>query len=122
MGNYNQRRKFSRGEIVLSVLAVVVMGVLASLLVYSRKNGTQMSYRYAVMGNLRIIGSSAQQYMGEKGRTMASYWDLVGMGTENYVRSVNSVQGEDYSHLVIFQTDTQISVSSVALGTVTFNL
>ncbi len=72
--------------------------------------------------NLRIIGSSAQQFMMEKGVTEANFYDLVGTGTDNYVRSVDPASDEDYSGITVDQTQTQISISSASFGIVTFNL
>ena len=60
--------------------------------------------------------------MGEKGVTEASFYDLVGTGTDNYVRSVAPAVDEDYSDIIISQTQTQVSISSASFGLVTFNL
>ncbi len=76
----------------------------------------------AVTNNLRVLGSAAQQYMEEKGLSSASYRDLVGTETDNYIRGISPVSGEDYTVIIIFKGQTQISVTSDSFGTVTYNL
>jgi len=122
MNHYNKlshRRGFTLVEIMI---VVVIIGLLAAMAIPAFSKVRQQSRLKAVTNNLRIVGSSAQQFMGEKGVTQAAYTDLVGTGTDNYVRNVSPVAGEDYSGITIAQTDTQVSISSVAFGTVTFNL
>ncbi len=75
-----------------------------------------------VLNNLRLIATASAQYMLDKGVTYASYRDLVGIGTDHYLRSISPVAGEDYTHLTVVQTQTQISISSAAFGLVTYNL
>ena len=82
----------------------------------------QRSQVKAAVNNLRILGSAAQQYMLEHHTTSVGYYDLVGAGTDNYIRSVNPVVEEDYTGLVIMQDQTQVSISSQVFGTVTYNL
>ncbi len=82
----------------------------------------QQSRLKAATNNLRILAASAQQYMEDKDVSSASYYDLVGTGTDNYVRSVSPVSGEDYTDFIIFKDQTQVSVSAASFGTVTFNL
>ncbi len=118
--NHSVRRPgFTLVEIMI---VVVIIGLLAAMAIPAFSKVRQQSRLKAVTNNLRIIGSAAQQFMGEKGTTQAAYTDLVGTGTDNYVRTVSPVAGEDYSTLVIAQTLTQVSISSAAFGTVTFNL
>jgi len=81
----------------------------------------QQSRVKAMTNNLRVIGSAAQQFMGEKGVTQASYYDLVGTDTDNYVRSVSPVMGEDYSGIIVSQTDTQVMVVAPDGTMVTFD-
>jgi hypothetical protein len=65
---------------------------------------------------------AAQQYMLDKGVTSASYYDLVGTGTDDYLRSINPVMGEDYTGFIINQADTQVLVVAPDGTTVTYNL
>ena len=76
----------------------------------------------AVTNNLRILGASAQQFMLDNHTSRATYYDLVGSGTDAYVRSITPVTGEDYTGLIIEAGDTQISISSSTFGTVTYDL
>ncbi len=119
MNNKTARKGFTLVEIMI---VVVIIGLLAAMAIPAFSKVRQQSRLKTVTNNLRIIGSSAQQFMGEKGVTQAGYTDLVGTGTDNYVRSVSSVSGEDYSGIVIAQTSTQVSISNAGFGTVTFNL
>ena len=116
--NY-QREGFTLVEIMI---VVVIIGLLAEMAIPTFAVVRQQSRVKAVTTNLRIISGSAQQYMGEKGTTQAGYTDLVGTGTDNYVRSVAPVAGEDYSGIVIVQSQTQVSISSPTFGTVSYNL
>jgi len=76
----------------------------------------------AMTNNLRILSSAAQQYMLEKRVTTASYYDLVGTGTDNYIRSINPVMGEDYTGIMVNQTDTQVNIVAPDGTYVEFNL
>jgi len=76
----------------------------------------------AMKNNLRQLGAAAQQYMGEKGVTSASYYDLVGPGIYNYIRNVEPVAGEDYTGIVVHQTDTQVEVIAPDGTSVTFDM
>jgi len=92
MSVQNPPKKFSRADIILSVLALTIIAVLASLLVYDYRQQKYLrspSLIKAVWGNLKILTNSMSQFMGDKGRTQATYWDVVGAGTDKYVRTVN---------------------------------
>ena len=119
-GNFSvTRRAFTLVEIMI---VVVIIGLLAAMAIPAFAKVRQQSRLKAVTNNLRVLGSSAQQFMSEKVTTQAAYTDLVGTGTDNYVRNISPVAGEIYSGLTIAQTTTQISISSAAFGTVTFNM
>jgi type IV pilus assembly protein PilA len=76
----------------------------------------------AIRNNLRQIASAALEYMLEKGVTSASYYDLIGNGTEPYIRSLNPVMGEDYTGIFVSQEDTQVMVVAPDGTTVTYDL
>jgi type IV pilus assembly protein PilA len=82
----------------------------------------QQSRTKAVTNNLRQLAAAGEQYMLDKGVTQAGYTDLVGTLTDSYIRSITQVAGEDYSTILIQQGTTQVSVTSPAFGTVTYNL
>ena len=76
----------------------------------------------AIKNNLRQLGTAAFQYMLDKGVKSASYYDLVGSGTDAYIRSINPVMGEDYSSIIVNQEDTQVMVVAPDGTTVVYNL
>jgi len=78
--------------------------------------------RKAATNNLRMLGSAAPQYMVDHGVTSASYHDLVGTETDDYIRSITPASDEDYTDIIIFQAQTQISISAESFGTITYNL
>ncbi len=119
MNNQSPRKTPRLRDLILA--AAVIIGILASMCVYSFNLVRRQSLHNAVLSNLRIIASGADQFMAEKSRTQATYRDLADPGN-NYVRSVAPVAGEDYSGLTVAKSQTQISISSAALGTVTFHL
>jgi len=76
----------------------------------------------AMTNNLRMLSTASEQYMLDKGVTAAGYYDLVGTGTDNYIRAINPVMGEDYSGFYLTQHDTQVMIVAPDGTTVTFNL
>jgi hypothetical protein len=82
----------------------------------------QQSRVKAITNNLRQLSSAAEQYMLDKGVTGASYYDLVGNGTDDYIRSINPVMGEDYSGFYLTQEQTQVMIVAPDGTMVIFNL
>jgi hypothetical protein len=80
------------------------------------------SQRKAITNNLRILATAAQQYMLDKGVTSAGYYDLVGTGTDNYVRGITPVIGEDYTGIYLHADDTQVTLVAPDGTTVTYNM
>ncbi len=113
------RQGFTLVEIMI---VVVIIGLLSSMAIPAFAKVRTQSRLKTVTNNLRILASASQQFMGEKGTTQAAYTDLVGTGTDYYVRSVATVAGENYTAVSVAQTATQISISSSAFGTVTYNM
>jgi len=118
MNNKTNRKGFTLVEIMI---VVVIIGLLAAMAIPAFSKVRQQSRLKAVTNNLRQVSTAAQQYFLDKGVTVAAYTDLVGTGTDNYVRNVSPVAGEDYTTLTVNQTDTQISITATSFGTVTFN-
>jgi type IV pilus assembly protein PilA len=82
----------------------------------------QQSQMKAMKNNLRQLATAASQYMLDKGVTSASYFDLVGTETDNYIRSINPAMGEDYSGIFVNQTDTEVMVVAPDGTTVTYDM
>jgi type IV pilus assembly protein PilA len=118
MNNKTARKGFTLVEIMI---VVVIIGLLAAMAIPAFSKVRSQSRIKAVTNNLRQISTAAQQYFLDKGVTTAGYTDLVGTGTDNYIRNVSPVAGESYSSLTVNQSDTQISISNAAFGTVTYN-
>jgi type IV pilus assembly protein PilA len=113
------RKGFTLVEIMI---VVVIIGLLAAMAIPAFNKVRQQSRQKTVTNNLRQFGAAAQEYMLDKGTTQAAYTDLVGTGTDYYIRSISPVAGESYTGLVVAQTTTQLSLSNANFGTVTFNL
>jgi type IV pilus assembly protein PilA len=113
------RKGFTLVEIMI---VVVIIGLLAAMAIPAFSKVRAQSRQKAVVNNLRQIATAASQYMLDKGVTQAQYTDLVGTDTDNYIRSVSPVAGEDYTSEVVVQTQTQVSITAVSFGTVTYNM
>jgi type IV pilus assembly protein PilA len=116
------RSRLNGFTLVEIMIVVVIIGLLAAMAIPSFNKVRTQSRLKAVTNNLRQFASAAQEYMLDKGATQASYTDIVGTFTDAYIRTITPVAGENYTSLVVQQTSTQISLSSTAIGTVTFNL
>jgi len=119
MKRYYARKGFTLVEIMI---VVVIIGLLAAMAIPTFAMVRQNSRTKAVLNNLRQLATASSQYMLDKGTTQAGYTDLVGTGTDNYVRTVSPVAGEDYTTFTVVQSQTQISITATAFGTVTYNL
>jgi type IV secretory pathway VirB10-like protein len=76
----------------------------------------------AITNNLRQFAAGSQQYMLDKGVTQASYQDVVGTETDKYIRSIAPVAGENYESMTVYQTTTQISITTPDGRVVQYNL
>jgi len=116
--NYS-RNGFTLVEIMI---VVVIIGLLAAMAIPTFGVVRQQSRVKAVTNNLRQIATAASQYMLNNGLTQASYTDLVGTSTDNYLHTLSPVAGEDYSGITVVQTATQLSITAITFGTVTYNM
>jgi type IV pilus assembly protein PilA len=89
---------------------------------YSMDQIRQQSRVKAMTNNLRQLATAASQYMLDKGVRSASYYDLVGTSTDDYIRSINPVMGEDYSGIIVNAADTQVMVVAPDGTVVTYNM
>jgi type II secretory pathway pseudopilin PulG len=104
------------------MIVVVIIVILAAMAIPTFGVVRQQSRMRAVTNNLRQISFAASQYMLNNGATQAGYTDLIGTSTDNYVRSVSPVAGEDYSSIMVAQTATQVSITAITFGTATYNM
>jgi type IV pilus assembly protein PilA len=113
------RNGFTLVEIMI---VVVIIGLLAAMAIPTFGVVRQQSRMKAVTNNLRQIATAASQYMLNNGLTQAAYTDLIGTDTDNYIRSISPVAGEDYTGITVVQTATQVSITAVTFGTATYNM
>ncbi len=104
------------------MIVVVIIGLLAAMAIPTFGVVRQQSRMKAVTNNLRQIATAASQYMLNNGLTQAAYTDLIGTSTDDYVRSISPVAGEDYSSITVVQTATQVSITAITFGTATYNM
>ena len=118
MKNKTNRKGFTLVEIMI---VVVIIGLLAAMAIPAFSKVRQSSRTSAVTNNLRQLMSAANQYMLDKSSVSCAETDLVGAGTDYQLHVLSPVAGEDYSGITIAQTMTQLTISSAALGTVTYS-
>ncbi len=118
MKNNHKGRGFTLVEIMI---VVVIIGLLAAMAIPAFAKVIQQSRLKAVTNNLRQLANSAQQYMLNNGTTQAAYTDIVGTTTDHLINAMNVIASEDYTGIVVIQSQTQVTLSSVAFGTVTYN-
>lgn len=113
----------STGAFTLVEIMIVaaIIGLLAALAIPAFNKSRQATRQKAITNNLRQLAAAAQQYMLAQGAGVVVYNDIVGTATDKYIGGIATVAGEDYTGLVIQNTDTQISVTSAVI-TVTYNL
>ena len=76
----------------------------------------------AITKNLRQLANAAQSFMMEKDQTSANYNDLVGYGTDKYIRSIDPVVGEDYTGIELKAGDSQMTISAPDGSIIIYNL
>jgi hypothetical protein len=77
--------------------------------------------RTRITNNLRQLFSAAQQYMLDKSQSTASYYDLVGSGTDYQLHVITPAAGEDYSGITVSQTMTEVPVFTPSGETVIYS-
>jgi len=110
-----------RGFTLVEIMVVtVIIGLLAALAVPAFNKVRQAARQRAITNNLRQIASAAQQYMLEHGAPTVGYSDIVGTTTDRFISLIATAAQEDYTTLVIHNSDTQVSITSPVI-TVTYN-
>jgi type IV pilus assembly protein PilA len=107
---------------ILLLGPAVALGLTSAMAIPAFTKVRAQSQTKAITNNLRQLASAGQQYMLDKGVTQAGYRDLVGNGTDKYIRSISPVAGENYQDMTIYQTTTQISTRTADGTVVTYNL
>jgi type IV pilus assembly protein PilA len=119
MNKKSARKGFTLVEIMI---VVVIIGLLAAMAIPAFSKVRAQSRIKAATNNLRQLATAASQYMLDKGATQAGYTDLVGTSTDNYLRGVSDVADENYTTILVVQTQTQVSITANGFGTVTYNM
>jgi type IV pilus assembly protein PilA len=90
-----QSLRSSHGFTLVEIMIVVVIiGLLAAMAIPAFQKVRQSSQDKAVLNNARQLSGAADQYFLENGVTTVSSANLV--GSDKYVKAVNTVAGETY--------------------------
>jgi type IV pilus assembly protein PilA len=117
MNKKSARKGFTLVEIMI---VVVIIGLLAAMAIPAFAKVRATSRSKAVLNNLRQLVSNGNTYMLDKGVTTAGYTDIVGTGTDNYIHAITPVAGESYTSVSLVESQTQVTISATAFGTITF--
>jgi type IV pilus assembly protein PilA len=99
----NSKKGFTLVEIMI---VVVIIGLLAAMAIPAFQKVRATSQEKTITNNLRQLNAAAQQYFLEHGVTSVASGDLVGSGTDKYIKSITAVFGETYPS--VNATDTEI--------------
>lgn len=91
----NSKKGFTLVEIMI---VVVIIGLLAAMAIPAFQKVRTTSQDKTIINNLRQLNAAAQQYFLEanNGVTSVATTDLVGTGTDKYIKSISIVRGESY--------------------------
>ena len=81
----------------LAVYNPLTVGLMAAMAIPAFQKVRVASQEKVILNNLRMLSAAADQYYLETGKTSATLADLV--GPTKYVRSLQSVTGENYAQL-----------------------
>jgi type IV pilus assembly protein PilA len=90
-----------RNLVLLTAYSPVTVGLMAAMAIPAFQKVRTASQEKTVLNNLRQLSAAADHYYLENGAITATYDDLV--GPNKYIRSIQTVAGEDYRTLVFRQ-------------------
>jgi type IV pilus assembly protein PilA len=97
---------------MLTMANPVTIGLMAAMAIPAFQKVRTNSQEKTIHNNLRQFSAAAQQHMLEHATTSATYADVVGPEDGKYIRELKPVRGEDYTSLVLKESDTEISVTT----------
>jgi len=105
-------RSLKQDLALITVYNPVTVGLMAAMAIPAFQKVREASQEKVIQNNLRQFRAGAEQHMMESGRDSASYADVVGVG--RFIPGLKPVAGEDYTRLVLRQTDHSLSVRTAA--------
>jgi hypothetical protein len=102
------------------MIAMMPVGLLAAMAIPAFQKVRANSQEKMIQNNLRQLDAAAQQYMLENGTQTARYSDLVGTEGMKYIPMLTPAAGEDYTGLVIRDSDKVITVTTADGREVTY--
>lgn len=93
MKNNRSSKGFTLVEIMI---VVVIIGLLAAMAIPAFQKVRASSQDKAVLNNLRQLSAAADQYFLEYGVNSVSSSNLVGSGSSQYIKALQTVAGESY--------------------------
>jgi len=94
---HNMNTRSNKGFTLVEIMIVVVIiGLLAAMAIPAFQKVRASSQDKAVLNNLRQLGSAADQYFLENGVSQVASSALVGAGSSQYIKQIQTVAQESY--------------------------